>query len=341
MIFDFKRNHILQALLAAAIVWLAIKLSAILLVFFIAFLITVVLHPLVNWLHERHIPIWLSVLLPLLGLLILIALVGYFVVPNLVSESRQFATHLPDYISSLRAQFGFNFHLNTNSLRQTLQSHYGSLSSALITVTTKVVTLVVGVITVIVVTLYWLGSYDRIRATLITYFPKNTQKRADDIWTRVEKKLVSWFQAQLLLSVAVGVLVWIGALIVGLPFAGVLGLISGVLEIIPTLGPIAAAMPGILLGFTISPKTAVASLVMYIVVQQLENHLLAPFLLGRTVRLHPVIIILSLLIGAELYGIIGALLAVPVALVISSFVDSFRGDPHPAGHIRPKIPGKD
>lgn len=325
--FNLRKNHILQAIVVIIAIWLVVTLKLILVVFFIAFLITVALNPAVKWLHQRKVPIGLAAAMPIVGLIILLALAAYFVLPNLVQESSKFATHIPDYIAQFKHQHNLNFHLDLNSLRQTLQGHYGSLSSTILTVTSNVVKLLVGVITIVVVTLYWLGSYDRSRATLISYFPKQYQARASDIWTRVEKKLVSWVKAQILLSVVVGVLVWIGALVIGLPFAGVLGLISGLLEIIPTLGPIAAAIPGVLLALTVSYKTTLVTLLLYVVVQQIENHLLAPILLGRTVRLHPIIIIFSLLVGAELYGILGALLAVPAALTISAAVDSFRGDP--------------
>ncbi|MGH7195332.1 MAG: AI-2E family transporter [Candidatus Saccharimonadales bacterium] len=326
--FNLRKNHILQAIVVLILLWLVVTLKLVLVVFFVAFLITVALHPVVKWLRERHIPAGLAVLLPPISLLILIALIAYFVAPNLLKESSTFATQIPDYIARFKRQHGLNFHLNINSLRQTLQGHYGSLGSAIFKVSKNVVELLVGLATIVVVTLYWLASYDRSRATLISYFPKKYRPRASDIWNRIEKKLVSWVKAQILLSLAVGVIVWIGALLIGLPFAGVLGLISGLLEIIPTLGPIAAAIPGVLLALTVSVKTALVTLILYVVVQQIENHLLAPVLLGRTVKLHPIIIIFSLLVGAELYGILGALLAVPVALTISAAVDSFReGEP--------------
>ncbi|HET8708728.1 MAG TPA: AI-2E family transporter [Candidatus Saccharimonadales bacterium] len=322
--FDFRRNHILQALVVIAVVWLLIKLSAIVLLFFIAFLLVTVLRPLVDWLERHHVPVALAVFLPILGVAVLAALVGYFVVPNIIAQGSHFAQNVPDYTHKLQRVHGFDFHFDVGSLRQSLQGHFGTVGNTLVLVTRTAIELVVGVITIIVVTLYWLGSYDRVQQTMLSYVPAASRRRAADIWARAEKKLVSWLVAQVLLGLIVGLMVWIGAIIIGLPFAGVLGMISGLLEIIPTLGPIAAAVPGILLGFTVSWKTAVAALIMYLAVQQVENHLLAPFLVGRTVRLHPIIIILSLLIGAALYGIGGALLAVPIALVISSFVDSFR-----------------
>lgn len=323
--FDLRKNHILQAIVVIIVIWLIVTLKAVLIVFFIAFLVATVLHPVVSWLKKHHFPTGLAVLLPIVGLLVLAALVVYLIAPQISQEATSFGNKIPGYVHDLK-QNGINLHIDTKSVRGVLQNHFGTISSAVISATKTAVEIIVGVISIIVISLYWLGSYERVRGTLISYFPQKAQARAADIWARVEKKLVSWVAAQVLLSIAVGLLVWVGALIIGLPFAGILGLISGLLEIIPTLGPIASAIPGILLALTISWQTAVAALIMYLIVHQLENHLLAPWLLGRTVRLSPIVVIFALLTGAVLYGILGALLAVPVALVISAFVDSYRDD---------------
>lgn len=322
--FDFRKNQFLQALLLVAIVWLVLLLKAVLVLFFVAFLLTTVLRPLVGWLERHRVPVGIAVVLPIVGVVALGVLAGYFVVPNVVVQAKEFSHDVPHYLHLLQRQPWFTFHFDVRSLQQSLQGHVGIVSNTLVAVTRIVTALVVGIVTVMVVTLYWLGSYERVQQTMLSYVPARSRARAADIWARAEKKLVSWLVAQVLLGLVVGIMVWIGAMIIGLPFAGVLGLTAGLLEIVPTLGPIAAAIPGVLLGFTVSWQTAVAAIILYIAVQQIENHALAPFLVGRTVRLHPMAIIFSLLIGATLYHIMGALLAVPVALVISSVVDSYR-----------------
>lgn len=320
---DLRHNRILQAIIVLVIIALIIILKAVIIVFFIAFLVATILHPVVGWLHKHHVPIGFAVILPVIGVIVILALIGFFVVPQLAQEVHHFSNQVPNYINDLKHN-GLNFHINVNSLKSSLKGHYGTIGSALISVTSTAVEIVVGVISVFIISLYWLGSYDRIQQTMLSFVPEKNRERAADIWSRIEKKMVSWVVAQALLGIAVGVLVWIGALIIGLPFAGALGVISGLLEIIPTLGPVASAIPGVLLALTISWQTAVAALIMYLIVHQLENHLLSPWLLGHTVKLSPIIIIFALLVGAVLYGILGVLLAVPAALVISSFVDSYR-----------------
>lgn len=323
--FNFKQNRILQALLALLAVWLLVRLREVVIIFFIAFLVTTVLHPLVEWLRRRRVPVGIAIASPLLLVVVMLGLLGYIVVPTLFTQGANFVGSLPSYLNTLHVPGSHgNYHFDLASLEGALKNHYDTLTQALLSFTTTFVTLLVGVVTVIVVSIYWTGSYDGVKATLLTYLPRRWRARAADVWTRMERKLRLWFAAQLLLSVAVGLLVWIGAHLLGLPFPGILGIISGLFEVIPTLGPIAAALPGILLGLSQSLGKGIAALILYIVVQQLENHILAPMLLGRTVKLHPMVIIFSLLAGSILVGIIGALLAVPAALAVSAAVDSYR-----------------
>lgn len=325
--FDFRRNHFLQALFIFALGWLIVTLSQIIIIFFIALIIILLLHPLVSTLKRHHFPTALAVLTPVLIFLGILALIGFFVLPNFISQSIEFAEKVPAYLHDLRHYSIFNnshFSLDSSSITHFLQGHSSSLSHTVISFTTRIVDIVVGVLTIIIVTVYGVASYDRIRGTLLSYVPHRNRDRAHDIWSRVEKKIITWVGAQLMLSAAVGIMVWIGSWLLGLPFPAILGLIAFFLEIIPTIGPIVATLPGFLLGLTISLKIALFAIVMHIVVAQIEAHVLAPWLLGRTVKLHPIIIIFSLLAGALLQGILGIFVAVPAALVISAFVDSFR-----------------
>lgn len=325
--FDLRRNHILQALLVVLIAWFVYVLRDVIIVVFVAFLFTVVLRPSVAWLERHHMPVAVAVLLPILVLLGFLVLIGIFVVPSFIDEGKQFVARLPSYLHSIERSGQLkSLHFNISELQNDLRGHFDALTNTLVSVTTTVVTIVAGAITTLVIMLYWLGTYDRTKETLLTFAPRAHRDRARDIWHRVEKKLVSWAKAQVLLSLVVGVSVWIGALIIGLPFPAALGIIAGLLESIPTLGAIISAIPGILLGLSVSVETGIWAIVLYLFVHQVENHILVPYLFGRTVRLHPIIVIISLLIGAVLYGVLGAILSLPAALCISAVVDSFRDD---------------
>lgn len=299
-------------------------------IFFLSFLFILLLHPAVSRLKNAHVPTVFAVLLPIVLFLVLLGLVGFYLLPAFVKQIIQFVNHVPIYLRQLQQLSYLKQHhikLTTSSVGKFIETHSTTFTNALTTVVSLTVRLVTGLLTVIIVTIYGVSNYDRIKTVLLTYFPANGRKRAEDIWSRLERKIITWVGAQLFLSVTVGVMVWIGSLLIGLPFPAVLGLIAGFLELVPTLGPILATVPGFLLGLTISTKVALLAILVHVIIAQIEEHILAPLLLGKTVRLHPIIIIFSLLVGAVLYGLLGTLLAVPSALVISSFVDSYRNEP--------------
>ncbi len=130
----------------------------------------------------------------------------------------------------------------------------------------------------------------------------------------------AWVRGQLFLSLVIGVLVYIGLFLLNVPYALTLAIAAGVLEVVPVIGPIVASIPGILLAFTISPVLALGVAVMYFVVQQLENHLIVPQVMGRAVGLNPLVVILAIAVGSRLLGIMGALLAVPLTVVLQIIV---------------------
>lgn len=131
---------------------------------------------------------------------------------------------------------------------------------------------------------------------------------------------------QLLLMVTAFSLYFIGLSILGIPYALTLALLGGILEMVPYAGPTMASIPAILLGFLVSPLLGAAVIFLFIGIQQVQNHIIAPQVMRHTVGLNPVAVVLSLLIGAKLAGIAGVLLAVPSAAAVSVFVDEFLGN---------------
>ncbi len=141
------------------------------------------------------------------------------------------------------------------------------------------------------------------------------------LWQRAEEKVGRWLQGQMLLSLIVGLLVYVGLSLMDVQFALAFGILAMALEIVPIAGPVLSAIPAVILAFLQSPTLGLWVLIFYTVVQQLEGHVLTPLVMGRTVGLNPVVILLALLIGGSLAGIAGAILAVPIATVIVEIFD--------------------
>jgi len=138
---------------------------------------------------------------------------------------------------------------------------------------------------------------------------------------RSERKVGRWLQGQLLLALTVGLMVFVGLSLLGIKYALVLGIIAMIMELVPIVGPVIAAIPAVILALLQAPVMGIWVVLFYAVVQQFENHILTPLIMGRATGLNPVTVIIALLIGAKLAGILGIVLAVPVAVVIVEILD--------------------
>src|SRR3989339_563486 len=143
------------------------------------------------------------------------------------------------------------------------------------------------------------------------------------LYGRIQLKMGQWLRGQLILSAVIFTLTFIGLTILGVNYALVLAFVAGLFEIIPFIGPWLAAVPAIFFGFLQSPIMGVSVIILYIIIQELENHLIVPKVMSKAVGLNPLIVIIVILIGARLSGITGALIAVPVATAISVFLKDF------------------
>jgi predicted PurR-regulated permease PerM len=177
---------------------------------------------------------------------------------------------------------------------------------------------------VLILALYLTADAGRIRSWLLGFVPPAQRPRASRLAGHVGTRLGGWLRGQILLSAIIGVIVLIGLLALGVPYAVLLALVAAIGEAIPMVGPILSAVPAVLVGLTQSPTTGLLVLALYVVVQQLENHLIVPKVMERAVEIHPLAIMLALLAGSQLMGITGAILSVPVAAAIAVILDEFR-----------------
>ncbi|MBU6415105.1 AI-2E family transporter [Patescibacteria group bacterium] len=169
---------------------------------------------------------------------------------------------------------------------------------------------------IILVVSFYLATQERgIENFLRLVSPLEDENYIIDLWQRSQKKMGQWLQAQILLALFVGVLVYLALTIVGVEYSLILGLLAAAFEIVPVIGPVLAAAPATFLAFLQSPILALYVIVIFFFIQQTESHLIVPVVMRRAVGLNPLIVVVALLVGAELGGIVGLLLAVPLASV--------------------------
>jgi predicted PurR-regulated permease PerM len=322
-ILDISTASVLRVVVVLLAIGFLYFIRDIIAIVFVSIIIAAALSPTVDRLTKWRVPRTVSIIL--IYLLVLSALGGvvYFVLPPMVDQVKQLADSLPAYFTAFtdllqnlqRGSISDLLNASQNSLNS-LSNFLGQVATNLFDTTVGFFNSAAALVMVFILTLYFLLDENGIKKFFVSLFPVKQKNQMIAIANKMGIKLGGWLRGQLILAVAVGLVVYIGMLIIGMPYALTLGILAGILEIIPVVGPIIAAIPAILIAFTIAPTTALIVTAFYIFVQEMENKLLVPKVMQHAVGLNPVTIIIIILIGAKLMGILGILLSVPVASVI-------------------------
>lgn len=250
-----------------------------------------------------------------------LGLVSAALIPPLVAQMREFSNNLPTYFEALRADSQSEW---VRSIATTLSDNINSLSSSLGNVgnvvfqqTLGVISGLVAVVTVLILTFYILLEDDGLGKIYRGFLPREWYESLTDTTQKISSKLGAWVRGMFYLMLAVGFGTTIGLLIIGSPYALTLGLWAAITEIIPVIGPFIGAIPGVAVNLAESPLQGFMSLIVYLIVQQLENNVLVPRIMAKAVGLNPIFVMVSILIGGKIYGLMGVLLAVPIAAIIS------------------------
>lgn len=235
-------------------------------------------------------------------------------VPAVLNEVQQAILRLEaQYSVSAMPQEGKQL---IGSLLEKLGNYTLSLASFSLSAVFTLASTMIELIVVPVITFYMIKMGGRFVRGFIVLFPETYRPHLSRLFEEMHRVLSAYIVGQLSLSVLMTVVVFLGMLALGIPYPLVIGLLAGVVEMIPVVGPIVGAIPAILLGLAESSGLAVKVLIFYIVVQQLDAHLVMPKLMGSVTNVHPVAIILGVLVGGQLYGIVGMMVAVPVLAVL-------------------------
>lgn len=303
------KNQVIFALFLIVAGWFLFQTRGIITSIFLAYIINASLLPLVKFLRHKGVPHFLSVLLPFLGILIIIFLIVFPLIPFIVDQVKALLTNLPLYVK--RAADVLGLALDANQIQAYVAREINSIGRNAFSVTSRVFGGLFSTLTVLVVSFYLILYHDKFKRNVAQLFHKNDRERVVNTLSQVDDKLGAWLRGQLLLSLFIGVITWFALSIIGLPYAVPLAILAGIFEIVPTIGPIISAIPAIIVALTVSPPLAVIVTVIYIGIQMAENNFLVPKIMQRAVGLNPVVVILAVMIGANLMGVIGALLSVP------------------------------
>jgi predicted PurR-regulated permease PerM len=303
---SFQTVLLTLAILVGA--WLVIEIRDILFLVFISFLLMTAIHPIVLLLEKLRLPRAISIILVYIVILGSLGVTIAGSIPAIVVQSTKLAQLLPDLIVRLLPYWNIDI--------ATVSKQIAPLGENVVKVTVGIFTNIVTTLTVLIFTFYFLLERRHAEAILTDLFGSSIGKQITDILRRIEHRLGAWVRGELLLMSFIGIMTYVGLVLLKVEYALPLAILAAILEIVPMIGPIISGVPAVLVGLAMSPVLALSVAALYLVVQQLENNIFVPLVMKRSVGLSPFVTILSLMIGGRLGGVIGSILAVPVLLVI-------------------------
>ncbi len=326
--------------IAALVLWLAQQLASILsrvadvlLVFLLAWALAYLLLPVVSWVERRARRLRRigSVAVVYAALLGIVLLASALAAPVLTAQLQGLVDTAPAQGERIGAGVReLQAELDARGIRVDVVGLYATLpdrlASGAASVAADLLALFAGVLTVVfeaslvlIVAFFMLVDGDRLWRTSVSALPADLSSEAELLRLSADRSFGGYLRGQLLLGLAYGVLSWILLLVVGVPFAALLGLVSGLLMVIPFFGAIIAMFPPVLLALAQSVQTATVTFIALVILQNAMLNVIAPRLLAHTVGLHPLVVFLALLLGARVAGFWGVFLAIPIAGVLNVF----------------------
>lgn len=335
------KNHVItistgtfvKAILFGLGLWFLWYVREVVAVIFMAVLLAALIDPLADALARRRVPRTVTVIVVYILLAALLSFVVIQIVPVIFDQLSQFVANISTspilgYLGRFRAATAeYGLEDNLRSALQSIQTGITSSFTSVFSTITGVIGAIATIFVVFVLTFYMVVEEEAVRRYFKNLAPEEYQLYLSGAFSKMQKKVGSWLRGQLALGLIIGIAVYIGLSLLGVHYALLLAVIAGLLEFVPYLGPILSLSPALIIAFGQSPLKALSVVVLYLVIQQLENNILVPKVMQKATGLNPVISIVALLIGAKVGGFLGAVLSIPLATMSSVLLeDLFHGD---------------
>lgn len=312
---DISHRTIVFTVVLILGLWMMFLIRDLLVLLFIAVIFMSALNPLVNFFVKNiRFPRALAIGFTYLIIITLFGGLLASLLPIIIEQVSRFIANFPRLIEQ-----GFFIPYIDQGL---LQSELSELSRGIFSLTFTLFDNILAVIFLLVLTYYLLLEKENLEKRIASLFV-GKEERVRSSLVKIEDKLGGWVRGQVVLSLVIGLLSYIGLIVLNIPYALPLALLAGLFEVVPVIGPILSAIPAVLIALTISPVLALGVAAMFFVIQQLENHLIVPQVMQRAVGLNPLVVILAVAIGSKILGVAGALLAVPLAVVLQIVATEF------------------
>ncbi|MBN1454380.1 MAG: AI-2E family transporter [Anaerolineales bacterium] len=316
--------------------WIFYRFNQVVFILFIAIVIGTVIRPVVTWLHRRGLPRIAGVILVYFLLLTIIIGFALLLFPLIVEQGTTIAAAVPGYYQSLRewmvdspnqlivrlSEFLPETLPGLEPIQQTGQQMLASAGQAMGYVASAAKVIFIAIV-ILVLAFYWTLDGPRTLQSFLLLVPHDQRESISELISAMETKVGFYIAGQGILCLVIGIMALLAYLLIGLPNALVLALMAGVLEAVPMIGPLLGAIPAALVALSIAPDKLVWVIVATVVIQQLENSLLVPRVMSKAMGVNPFVTLLALFAFSSLFGIAGALMAIPMAAIIQLVLNRF------------------
>ena len=311
--------------LVAGLAFILGAAANVLLLLFVSILFAAALEPFVGWLRAR-LPIGrgATILVVYALFFLLVAVIALLVIPGAVGQAQRVLEGVPRFLQQARTwaedlqpqAFSDAALALVDVADRQIRSPSPTDPDVVVEAGLTLAELLASVATMLTLVFFWLVGHARLQRYVLAFLPPERRAPARDGWNEIETRLGLWVRGQLLLMAVVGVLSGLAYLVLGVPAALLLGAIAAIGEAIPLVGPIIGAIPAVILAATVSPELALLVIGVTVVIQVVENNVLVPVIMRNSIGISPLVLTVSLLVGAAAGGIVGALIAVPVAAAV-------------------------
>jgi len=314
----------IKVVLFALVVWMITESIAILLMVYVSIILASALKPIVKWGNYLKIPKPISILFIYIGIIAGISSLVLMILPSIVQEMTNLIRSLPVLFDQLGTRYTWlEAYVDNPEAQEVIRSVSSNLQGWLTSQSTGVLANawsltfsvfggLIGIFLILTMTFYLLVGENQLIKSILSIAPSGQKHHIPALILAIQSKLGAWFRGEITLMLVVGVLAYIGFSLIGTPYALPLAVIAGLLEIVPYIGPNLTGIITFLLLLPTSLLMAILGVLVVFIVQQLENSLIVPLIMKQAVGLDPLFVIISLAIGSQIFGIAGAILAVPM-----------------------------
>jgi len=321
---DSSTKIVLQLCLAVVALVFLWYIRDILVIILLSLILASAIEPLVDYFREKHIPRIVSVLAVYLAVLAFAGLIVYLIIPPLVGEVKYLQANLPSYDLQIHQRLG-SFLPADYDIGDLFRNLFAGISGAdgVVARTFVLFNGFLSFIAVLIISIYLVAEEKGMKRFVESLIPQRHHEFTISLIEKIQKKMGLWVLGQAIICFGIFIFTFLGLLILKVKYALFLALLAGLFELVPYIGPFLSAIPAVIFAFIQSPPLIFAVIILYILVHEVEGYVLVPKIMEKTVGTSPLLVLLALLVGLKLAGVVGVLIAVPLATALTILVKEF------------------